>query len=460
MSYEWRRLRLETDARLDTAETKRLRSPRGDSVRPWILLLGSDPVGLERAARHAMVRLGSEIPCITLPSEPALPILLHRLPAPRLQGERALYVPHLERAFFDTLAKSSFSAASPQYLLAKLSALAGEGEPLHVVATAMATPLETGGGDVLAQRGLASRFEIRQADGATDARAPLDIGVSSVEPTPVDALLSEGLRTGDAQLRESRYQQAVTMAPTDALPHLFLASALSEQEEISRAVKSLRRAIECDPNLAAAHYELGKAHIRSGDASSVPDAIASFERTTELLPEFASAFANLGAARGETGDTAGAVPAFERAIELDPLSHALRSNLGVAYRDQGRLAEAETELLRVVDMAPDFVFGHYNLANVHYLQGRYRDAIAEYEKARTMDRSASARQALLLAVTRLAAGDREEALADYRAIFERLDARSRGDLRAVAEWDLTQLAERAGVTPDLKEAARLVRSYS
>jgi tetratricopeptide (TPR) repeat protein len=161
---------------------------------------------------------------------------------------------------------------------------------------------------------------------------------------------------------------------------------------------------------------------------------------------------------GELKDFEGASSALQRAVELDPENAALHSNLGVAYRDQGRLLQAEELFRLAVALDPDFVFGHYNLAHTLYLAERYREAIETFEKAQSMDRTRSSRQALLLACARLASGDMPGAHRDYREVFKRLSESSRKDHRAAAEWDLKQLALKTGVTPELKETAGLVRT--
>ena len=148
---------------------------------------------------------------------------------------------------------------------------------------------------------------------------------------------------------------------------------------------------------------------------------------------------------------------LERAAELDPLHHAPSSNLGVTLRDLGRLEEAEAAFRRALELAPDFVFGRYNLAGVVYLRGRHREAVSLFEEARANDPSGSARQRLLLAAARLAAGDEAGALAEYEETFASLDGRMREDMRTVAEWDLKNLARRVGVSPGLRRAADLLK---
>lgn len=396
-----------------------LREPKAQSERPWMLFVGEDEEALENAAAGF---IDWTLPVISPPASVPLPVAVEALPPPSMKGERVLYVPRIERGFFE----GRLSATSPLYLLPRLSRLASEGRPLTFVATAIEAELVRRSPMVLAQRGLASRFEIRRIPG--EKRHGGDEPGSGWEDL----------------------ERAIPSGPESALGYVFRSIALKGPE----AVLSLKRAVELDPELPAARYELGKALIQADD---IEGAVAQFRKTVELLPEYASAWGNLGAALGELKDFEGASTALGRAVELDPENAALHSNLGVAYRDQGRLAEAEELFRRALELDPDFVFGHYNLAHVLFLAGSYPEAIATFEKAQSMDRSLSPRQALLLACARLASGDAQGAHRDYREVLGRVSEPARADLRAVAEWDLKQLAQRTGVTSALKETAALLR---
>jgi tetratricopeptide (TPR) repeat protein len=391
--------------------------------RPWVLFVGENEDELERSAARYLAELPGTLPVLSPPDSPRLPIAVHELPPPGLRGERALYVPRLDRAFREPIENAAtFAAFSPLYLIPKLTAIASEGEPLHFVGTAIESALAARGSDVLRQRGLASRFRIIRVHGEPVRR----------EDAPDEA-----------------------PAPESPLALLFLASSLLRQKKTGEAAGVLRKALALAPDLAAAHYELGKILIRTDDMEG---ALASFRRTAELLPEFASAWGNLGAALGEIQKLDEASEALRRAVELDPLSYALHSNLGVTERDLGRLEEAEASFRRALALEPAFVFGHYNLGHVLFLQARYELAIAAFEKAQTLDASRSPRQALLLALTRLASGDLEGARRDYQSVFSRLEGPMKKDMRTVAEWDLKQLAQRSGVTDGLKAAAGLLRT--
>ena len=410
MPLDWTRSILDAS---EAGAFEAVASPQVQTDRPWILFVGADESALESAARG---ELSGNV--LSPPSRPPLPIAIHELSPPGLVGERTLYAPRLDSGFYERIG----CAGRPLYALAKLTQLASEGEPLAVIATA----LESRAGDLSAQRGLASRFEIRLVLGESASNRP----------------------------RQLEPREALQLDENAALGHVFTAvSHMSKKPK--DALASLRTAIVIDPDLPAAHYELGKALIQTNDMQG---ALAAFRRTTELLPEFASAWANLGAALGEMQQLDEAALTLRDTVALDPLSHALHSNLGVTYRDQGKLDEAAAAFEHVLSLAPDFVFGHYNLAGVRYLEGRYDEAVACFEKARSMDASRSPRQCLMLALTRLANGDTEGAFSDYRDVFGRLDAPGKRDMRKVAEWDLKMLAKSHGVNAALQEAASLLRT--
>ena len=311
--------------------------------------------------------------------------------------------------------------------------------------------------DLLAGKGAACQFEV--------AREPVPpaspAAVSGPGETDLDGAGSAAelrriaLHAPAASVRARAAAAATGEDEDNPVGHLLAGCSANEHKRPAEAAEAFRKAIERDETLAAAHFELGKTMIVLDDLEA---ALESFRRTTETLPEFAPGWANAGAALGELERPDEALAELERATDLDPLSHSLASNLGVTLRELGRLEEAERAFRWALELAPDFVFGHYNLANAVYLQGRHQEAVELFEKAQAMDPSGSDRQRLLLATARLAAGDLEGALRDYRAVFDSLEGQMRLDLRTVAQWDLRRLAERTGINPGLRRAAEFVRS--
>ena len=89
------------------------------------------------------------------------------------------------------------------------------------------------------------------------------------------------------------------------------------------------------------------------------------------------------------GDFSAAIPVFERSIVLNPDAGYSYLQLGLLLSWERRYAEAERVLRRAVELQDQFISGNAGLqmvgANarlgyVYYLQGRYDDAIREYER--------------------------------------------------------------------------------
>jgi tetratricopeptide (TPR) repeat protein len=92
-------------------------------------------------------------------------------------------------------------------------------------------------------------------------------------------------------------------------------------------------------------------HVRAGlDARNqhqVDVEIAEFRKATELDPQLADAFYNLGAAYMEKRDYGGAIEPLKRALQLSPELPAAHQLLGYALLAQGYAAEATPHLEKV-----------------------------------------------------------------------------------------------------------------
>ncbi len=429
----------------------------------WRLFLSGDGEAARAAAAEAVSgQTGTLTPALAMED---LPLGLHHLD-PLPDHADAVLLADLHRAFPCRAALRRRGAleetpplpaiATPAYVLARLAQLGCGARTL--VASAREGEIVRRAGDLLAGRGAACQFEVAREPAPPASPAPV---AGPGERELARAASAAEFRTIALQapagpVRAQAATAAAEAEPEDPIGHLLAGCAANERKQPAEAAAAFRRALERNDALAAAHFELGKTMIVLDDLEA---ALECFRRTTETLPEFAPGWANAGAALGELERPEEALGKLERAADLDPLSHSLASNLGVTLRDLGRLAEAERAFRRALELAPDFVFGHYNLANSVYLQGRHREAVGLFETAQALDPSGSDRQRLLLAAARLAAGDVEAALRDYRTVFDSLEGQMRLDMRTVAQWDLRRLAERTGIGPDLRRAVELVRSF-
>jgi tetratricopeptide (TPR) repeat protein len=116
---------------------------------------------------------------------------------------------------------------------------------------------------------------------------------------------------------------------------------LIQQQQLDRAIDRFRQAIDLDPKLVPAQYNLGLALRQKGD---IQGAATAFYRTIQIKPDWALAYANLGAALLEGGNLPQAQEYLERAIVLDPQSAIGHYNLGLVYQQQQQPLKARPAL--------------------------------------------------------------------------------------------------------------------
>ena len=202
-------------------------------------------------------------------------------PAP----ETAVVIPNLHRAFPDGQVSTRLVLTQSTYQLQRwLDWL--EANPASIVLGALTAPPPDVLRDAGARRGPWARVEI--------VEVALDLGAS---PDQGDqASLDDAFLQADPDRRYLACRRAATDAPADPAMCLALASACMETGRLDEGEETLERALALAPDWEAVHYELGKLWLRRDDTDR---AAACFAEAARLMPSFAAAHANLGAALGE-----------------------------------------------------------------------------------------------------------------------------------------------------------------
>jgi serine/threonine protein kinase/tetratricopeptide (TPR) repeat protein len=164
------------------------------------------------------------------------------------------------------------------------------------------------------------------------------------------------------------------------------ASFLSLPELAERAVECELRAIALSPRLARAHEWLGGAYVTLG---RYDDAIAAIGRALEIDRTSASARQTLARAywigKGMIDE---AIAELERVAHDDSQLGYAFLQLGFLYNLRREFAKAETVLRKAIELQERHISGKVGLlivgartrlGYVYYLQGRYEDALREYE---------------------------------------------------------------------------------
>ena len=188
----------------------------------------------------------------------------------------------------------------------------------------------------------------------------------------------------EALTLDSEYAEALaSLGGTFILKGAFL----SIKELIQKGVDMERRALQLNPELADAHSWLGTGLLHGGH---VDEAIASINEALRIDPKDDDSYQALGRAYWVgRGDFASAIPAFRKSIELNPEAGYSYLQLGLMLAWEGKYEEAEIVCRRAVELQDQYISGsgglqligaNARLGYVYYLQGRYQEAIREYER--------------------------------------------------------------------------------
>ncbi len=186
------------------------------------------------------------------------------------------------------------------------------------------------------------------------------------EPDYVDALIALG---GALQLRgafmnlphvlersRALLERAVATAPERAEAHVRLGQTLASMGDNAGAEAAIRRGLILEPDSALAHAQMARV-LWFGHAE-IAQAISHFERAAALAPEAGYTYLQLALLQALSGDLDGAERAAGAAVELQ----------------QKAMSGAQGLIV---------VGAHTRLGYVHYLRGRYDEAVREYRRELT-----------------------------------------------------------------------------
>ena len=201
-------------------------------------------------------------------------------------------------------------------------------------------------------------------------------------------------RTGDdLKTAVDYFQRAIEVDPQYAAAYAGLAqtyvviplfAAGTPRDYFPKAKAAAQRAIELDETSAEAHTALGLLLCFSD--VNFPEAEKEFKRAIAINPNYATAHHWYGncllVALGRFDE---AIRECQRAVELDPLSLIINADLGGTLTMARRYDQAIAQLQRTLALDDRFGYAHWNLGEALYLKGDAAGAIAEYEKARSLD---------------------------------------------------------------------------
>lgn len=247
---------------------------------------------------------------------------------------------------------------------------------------------------------------LRRGDRLRDRGQTADAVWSYLQAMKLDPEASApGERIGYLELRDNTgraeviFEDLTNAHPMSVPAHEGLGLARLASGKLDGARVSFERALEIDPRAINAVGGLGLVHDYHGEHET---AQTLYLLALVIEPYDADVLNHLGLSYMLSDDYEGAVDAFRRALRLVPEEAILHNNLGFALGRLGRYWDARQEFLQGgVEAA-----ANNNLGYTYYLNGRYQQAIRNYETA-------------------LAASDEEYRLTIVRNIMDAQDALAR-----------------------------------
>ena len=214
------------------------------------------------------------------------------------------------------------------------------------------------------------------------------------------------------------FEHAVEVEPNCAVAYAGIADAynllsdhgfLNPAEATKKARAAAEQALRIDPQCADAHVSLG--FIRASFEWNWSEAERLFRRAIALNPGYARAHHWLGLdCLASLGRLDEAQSEANAAHHLDPLSQIIWEGVGYVRMLRREFPLAVKVYQQLLDLDPDFYKGYSSMGRVLALMGRYDEAIAALEKARSLAGEAPRTVLSALGHTLGRAGRTEEAL--------------------------------------------------
>jgi len=214
----------------------------------------------------------------------------------------------------------------------------------------------------------------------------------AVSPAAHDAFLKGNyLNKGNGvEQRKAKeyFEQAIQLDPDYAAAYAGLADYywssldLRPRDSMPIAKQNAVKALELDPNLAQAHYELAAIHFY-GDWDWA-GAEKEFKSALELNPGDAEShrfYAFFLSARGRAAE---AQAESRKAQDLDPLSISTQVTAGFVFYFARDFDRAIEQCRRVLDLDPNSAGAYDCLGSAYLSTGRYEQGIAAAQKASTL----------------------------------------------------------------------------
>ena len=180
--------------------------------------------------------------------------------------------------------------------------------------------------------------------------------------------------------------------------HMDAARNHYQQGNFVQAITDYTKAIELEPNNAAAYYNRGIVYSNSGN---LEQAIQNFTKAIELDPRKIEAYINRGTAYLDSQDFEKALQDYNKTIALDSSIAEAYNNRGIVYFHLGDLAQAISDYTRAITLDSSYAFAYVNRGNAYVRSGKLKEAIQDFERYLDLAPNVSNREAVINRIKQL-----------------------------------------------------------
>jgi len=183
------------------------------------------------------------------------------------------------------------------------------------------------------------------------------------------------------------YHRIVAQNAESAEADILVGEALDEMHDTIGATREFRAAVQANPKEPNAHFGLGYLLWTQAQYS---EAAREFQAELENTPDYAQAMLYLADSDIQMNRMEDAKPLLEKLVKSDPGISMGRLDLGIVYAESRDNENALREFKAAVALKPDDINVHMKLGRLYRSMGKIVEAKAEFDKARSLNKTADA----------------------------------------------------------------------
>jgi tetratricopeptide (TPR) repeat protein len=198
---------------------------------------------------------------------------------------------------------------------------------------------------------------------------PLPLGAAVTSGEQIDLGVNTMYPLAPGELSEKDHARA-----KELLEKFNVSSESDDHQATLDSLFELQKMMPENPEL---FFNIASTYEKMGDADK---ALESYQKTTELKPDFYEAWLAIGDISGKKKSWAEAAAAMKKAIDLKATDPIVLFNYAVYAQNSGDVAAAESAYAKTLELDPTRAMAHYQLGLISVNKGEIDKAIASFEK--------------------------------------------------------------------------------